>query len=53
MPETLLSPSNILLYGRELLDIKIIKPDTAEGNVVPPSHENRKNGRSAATRSLA
>lgn len=26
MPETLLSPSNILLYGRELVDLQIVNP---------------------------
>ena len=44
MPETLLSPSNILLYGRELLDLKIIPPkDLADGNA-PPSYERREGG---------
>jgi hypothetical protein len=40
MPETLLSPSNILLYGRQLLDLTIYKrPPDSRNEKAPPSTE--------------
>lgn len=45
MTETLLSPSNVLLFGRKVSDIAIVEPDARTGGKKDPRH-----GPSAAAR---